>query len=128
MHVCTGLRITEALLKEPKIQQLRKSNQTFDAVISEVFLNEAHFGFAEHFKAPLIGLGTFGAISWNTDLVGSQAFGCLSKANSQLICSIRLARLRRPPMCRTRCSSSPIICRWSSASSTLPSSTTNISS
>ncbi|XP_002000245.2 UDP-glycosyltransferase UGT5 [Drosophila mojavensis] len=66
-----GLRITEALLKEPKIQQLRKSNQTFDAVISEVFLNEAHFGFAEHFKAPLIGLGTFGAISWNTDLVGS---------------------------------------------------------
>ncbi|XP_023172067.2 UDP-glucuronosyltransferase 2B15-like [Drosophila hydei] len=66
-----GLRITEALLKEPKINQLRQSNQTFDAVINEVFLNEAHFGLAEHFNAPLIGLGTFGAISWNTDLVGS---------------------------------------------------------
>ncbi|XP_030571710.1 UDP-glucuronosyltransferase 1-8 [Drosophila novamexicana] len=66
-----GLRITEALLKDPLVVQLRQSNQTFDAVISEVFLNEAQFGLAEHFKAPLIGLGTFGAISWNTDLVGS---------------------------------------------------------
>nr|NP_652626.1 UDP-glycosyltransferase family 302 member C1 [Drosophila melanogaster]ACL89167.1 Ugt86Da-PA [synthetic construct]AAF54591.1 UDP-glycosyltransferase family 302 member C1 [Drosophila melanogaster]AAL28439.1 GM04645p [Drosophila melanogaster]AAO74690.1 RE18708p [Drosophila melanogaster]AOQ05761.1 Ugt86Da-RA [synthetic construct] len=66
-----GIEITELLLKEPSVIELMKSNQTFDAVISEVFLNEAHFGFAEHFKAPLIGLGTFGAISWNTDLVGS---------------------------------------------------------
>ncbi|XP_017083904.2 uncharacterized protein LOC108116482 [Drosophila eugracilis] len=66
-----GLSLTERLLSEPIVTELMKSNQTFDAVISEVFLNEAHFGFAEHFKAPLIGLGTFGAISWNTDLVGS---------------------------------------------------------
>ncbi|KAH8382856.1 hypothetical protein KR009_005610 [Drosophila setifemur] len=66
-----GIHITDALLQEPAVVELIKSNQTFDAVITEVFLNEAHFGFAEHFKAPLIGLGTFGAISWNTDLVGS---------------------------------------------------------
>ncbi|KAH8294625.1 hypothetical protein KR018_000625 [Drosophila ironensis] len=66
-----GLQITELLLTEPPVVELMKSNQTFDAVISEVFLNEAHFGLAEHFNAPLIGLGTFGAISWNTDLVGT---------------------------------------------------------
>jgi len=66
-----GIEITELLLTEPSVVELMKSNQTFDAVISEVFLNEAHFGLAEHFKAPLIGLGTFGAISWNTDLVSS---------------------------------------------------------
>ncbi|KAH8406697.1 hypothetical protein KR222_003779, partial [Zaprionus bogoriensis] len=66
-----GLRITETLLKDPVLQKLMASNQTFDAVIDEVFLNEAHFGLAEHFNAPLIGLGTFGAISWNTDMVGS---------------------------------------------------------
>ncbi|KAH8277484.1 hypothetical protein KR026_011519 [Drosophila bipectinata] len=66
-----GLEITEVLLGDPAVVELMKSNQTYDAVISEVFLNEAHFGLAEHFKAPLIGLGTFGAISWNTDLVGS---------------------------------------------------------
>lgn len=64
-----GLNITEVLLSDPAVVELMKSNQTYDAVISEVFLNEAHFGLAEHFNAPLIGLGTFGAISWNTDLV-----------------------------------------------------------
>ncbi|XP_044314851.1 UDP-glycosyltransferase UGT5-like [Drosophila rhopaloa] len=66
-----GIEITERLLSEPSVIELMNSNQTFDAVISEVFVNEAHFGLAEHFKAPLIGLGPFGAISWNTDLVGS---------------------------------------------------------
>lgn len=64
------MRITETLLKDPVLDKVRDSNQTFDAVIAEVFLNEAHFGLAEHFNAPLIGLGTFGAISWNTDMVG----------------------------------------------------------
>ncbi|XP_041451016.1 UDP-glycosyltransferase UGT5-like [Drosophila obscura] len=66
-----GLAITDALLRDPSVVELMQSNQTYDAVISEVFLNEAHFGLAEHFKAPLIGLGTFGAISWNTELVGT---------------------------------------------------------
>ncbi|KAM7362319.1 uncharacterized protein ACRADG_013085 [Cochliomyia hominivorax] len=67
----TGLRVTEAVLNEPSVKELLASNQTFDAVISEVFLAEALYGLSEHFKAPLIGLGTFGAISWNTDMVGS---------------------------------------------------------
>ncbi|EDW38375.1 GL12558 [Drosophila persimilis] len=66
-----GLAITESMLRDPIVVELMQSNQTYDAVISEVFLNEAHFGLAEHFNAPLIGLGTFGAISWNTDLVGT---------------------------------------------------------
>ncbi|XP_034662986.1 UDP-glucuronosyltransferase 2A1-like [Drosophila subobscura] len=66
-----GLSITDALLSDPNVVALMKSNQTYDAVVSEVFLNEALFGLAEHFKAPLIGLATFGAISWNTDLVGT---------------------------------------------------------
>ncbi|XP_023293682.2 UDP-glycosyltransferase UGT5-like [Lucilia cuprina] len=66
-----GLDLTEIVLKDNNVQQLMASNHTFDAVICEVFLSEALFGFSEHFKAPLIGLGTFGAISWNTDMVGS---------------------------------------------------------
>ncbi|XP_023036168.1 UDP-glycosyltransferase UGT5-like isoform X3 [Drosophila willistoni] len=65
------INITKTLLDDPSVQEFTKSKQSFNAVISEVFLNEAQFGFAEHFNAPLIGLGTFGAISWNTDLVGS---------------------------------------------------------
>ncbi|XP_034662757.1 UDP-glucuronosyltransferase-like [Drosophila subobscura] len=66
-----GLNITEYLLSDPAVVELINSKQNFDAVITEVFLNEAHFGLAEHFNAPLIGMGTFGAISWNTDLVGT---------------------------------------------------------
>lgn len=65
----TGVAVTEAVLNEPAVQQLMASNQTFDAVIAEVFLSEALYGLSEHFKAPLIGLGTFGAIAWNTDMV-----------------------------------------------------------
>uniref|UniRef100_A0A1B0GEE6 Uncharacterized protein n=1 Tax=Glossina morsitans morsitans TaxID=37546 RepID=A0A1B0GEE6_GLOMM len=67
----TGLRLTDIVLNDPNVQSLMTSNQTFDAVICEVFLGEALYGLSEHFKAPLIGLGTFGAISWNTDMVGS---------------------------------------------------------
>lgn len=68
----TGVRVTEAVLNEPAVKQLMVSNQTFDAVICEVFLSEALYGLSEHFKAPLIGLGTFGAVAWNTDMVSRQ--------------------------------------------------------
>lgn len=64
-----GLDVTESVLNEPSVKALLASNQTFDAVICEVFLGEALYGLSEHFKAPLIGLGTFGAIAWNTDMV-----------------------------------------------------------
>lgn len=64
-----GLDITEAVLKETSVQELLASNKTFDAVICEVMLGDALYGLSEHFQAPLIGLGTFGAIAWNTDLV-----------------------------------------------------------
>ncbi|KAH8294651.1 hypothetical protein KR018_000874 [Drosophila ironensis] len=66
-----GLTMAEGLLNDPAVVELMKSNQTFDAVISEVFLNEAHLGFAEHFRAPLIGLSTVGAMPSQTDLVGT---------------------------------------------------------
>ncbi|EDW30995.1 GL15169 [Drosophila persimilis] len=49
------LAITDSMLNEPIGAALMQSNQTYDDVISEDF-----------FK--LIGLGTFGGISWNTDL------------------------------------------------------------
>lgn len=64
-----GIELTDVILSEPNVQKLMASNHTFDAVICEVFLSEALYGLSEHFKAPLIGLGTFGAISWNTDMV-----------------------------------------------------------
>ena len=68
-----GLEVTEAVLNETSVKALMATNQTFDAVICEVFLGEALYGLSEHFKAPLIGLGTFGAIAWNTDMVSTQS-------------------------------------------------------
>ncbi|XP_055910501.1 UDP-glycosyltransferase UGT5-like [Eupeodes corollae] len=66
-----GYIIANSTLSEPSVQKLMASGEKFDAVICEVFLSEALFGLAEHFEAPLIGLGTFGATLWNTELVGS---------------------------------------------------------
>lgn len=66
-----GTKMSKILLEEPAVQALLKENRTFDAVICEVFMNEAHFGFAEAFRAPLIGLSPFGACHWTTDLVGT---------------------------------------------------------
>ncbi|EDW66951.1 UDP-glycosyltransferase UGT5 [Drosophila virilis] len=70
MHAM-GLKLTRTLMEEPEVHTLLAQNRTFDAVICEVFMNEAHFGFAEHFQAPLIGLSTFGASTWTTQLVGT---------------------------------------------------------
>ncbi|EDW96877.1 UDP-glucosyltransferase 2 [Drosophila yakuba] len=66
-----GLDLTETLLKEPSVQELLKQNRTFDGVICETFMNDAHYGFAEHFGAPLIALSSLGATGWTSDLVGT---------------------------------------------------------
>lgn len=66
-----GLELTEALLAAPEVQELLGQNRTFDAVICETFMNDAHYGFAEHFGAQLISLSTLGATGWTSDLVGT---------------------------------------------------------
>lgn len=66
-----GLNISRTFLEESTVKALLASNQTFDVVICEVFLSEALFGLSEHYNVPLIGVGTFGAHPWNTDMVGS---------------------------------------------------------
>ncbi|KAH8277053.1 hypothetical protein KR026_004437 [Drosophila bipectinata] len=80
-----GLKITEALLNDSSVLELMESNQTFDAVIAEVFLNEAQLGLAEHFKAPLIVLSAVGAMPAHADLVSlSQNVFNYLKNNKQL--------------------------------------------
>uniref|UniRef100_A0A0K8VGV4 UDP-glucuronosyltransferase 2B1 n=1 Tax=Bactrocera latifrons TaxID=174628 RepID=A0A0K8VGV4_BACLA len=66
-----GLNMTRIFLEENNVKALLASNQTFDAIICEIFLSEALYGLSEHYNVPLIGLGTFGAHAWNTDMVGS---------------------------------------------------------
>ncbi|XP_016949807.1 UDP-glucosyltransferase 2 [Drosophila biarmipes] len=66
-----GLDLTQALFKAPAVQELLAQNRTFDGVICETFMNDAHYGFAEHFGAPLITFSSLGATGWTSDLVGT---------------------------------------------------------
>ncbi|XP_044729431.1 UDP-glycosyltransferase UGT5-like [Chrysoperla carnea] len=58
-------------LEDPQVQTLIHSNETFDLVICTVFMNEAFFSLADHYKVPLIGFGVFGANEWTNNLVGN---------------------------------------------------------
>ncbi|XP_030374418.1 UDP-glucuronosyltransferase 1-8 [Scaptodrosophila lebanonensis] len=72
-HYKMGFRITRALLEDENLQTLLHGNSTFDAVICETFYNDAQYGLAEHFNAPLIGLSTGAGLTFITDMVGSPA-------------------------------------------------------
>ncbi|XP_014101208.3 UDP-glucosyltransferase 2 [Bactrocera oleae] len=44
-----------------EFQQLLRSDEQFDLIIIEVFYQEALYALGQHFKAPMIGVSTFGA-------------------------------------------------------------------
>uniref|UniRef100_A0A023EW79 UDP-glucuronosyltransferase n=1 Tax=Aedes albopictus TaxID=7160 RepID=A0A023EW79_AEDAL len=66
-----GHRITNSTLTDPAVIDLLASNETFDLIVLEIFMNDAMIGFCHHFNAPCIGVSTFGASKWTTDLVGT---------------------------------------------------------
>jgi hypothetical protein len=66
-----GIFITNHTMNNPKVKTLIASDQKFDVIIVEIFLSEALIGFGHHFKAPVIGISTFGASKWTNDLVGT---------------------------------------------------------
>ena len=66
-----GTQFTNATIHHPKFRALLRSNAKFYAVIVEVFLTDALFATGAHFGAPVIGLSTFGASKWSTELVGT---------------------------------------------------------
>ncbi|XP_065077837.1 UDP-glycosyltransferase UGT5-like [Ochlerotatus camptorhynchus] len=66
-----GHRVTNSTLTDPAVVALINSNEKFDLIVLEIFMNDAMIGFCHLFKAPCIGMSTFGASKWTTDLVGS---------------------------------------------------------
>ncbi|XP_053684618.1 UDP-glycosyltransferase UGT5-like [Sabethes cyaneus] len=71
LYTLIGPGLSETVLSHPKVKELLQSDATFDAVIVECFVSEALYGFAQHFKAPLIVFSPFGASMWANDLVGT---------------------------------------------------------
>ncbi|XP_060527644.1 UDP-glycosyltransferase UGT5-like isoform X2 [Cylas formicarius] len=63
--------ITEEFFAHHKVQNLLKSQERFDAVVVEQFVNDALKIFAYHFKAPLIIASSLGPNFWINGLVGN---------------------------------------------------------
>ncbi|EDW66946.2 UDP-glycosyltransferase UGT5 [Drosophila virilis] len=67
------VKICINVLQNEEVQQLMRSNVSYDLMILEPSYTDALFGLAAHFNANLIGLATCGA-DWNMDtLVGNVA-------------------------------------------------------
>nr|AVT42208.1 UDP-glucuronosyltransferase 40AB1 [Lissorhoptrus oryzophilus] len=66
-----GALWTDLVFNHTKVQALLKSNEHFDVVILEQFLNDAHKYFAYHFNAPLVLFSTVGANAWVNNFVGN---------------------------------------------------------
>lgn len=66
-----GIMFTNATLNHPRFVEFLHSDAQYDVVIVEVFLSEALLALGHHFNAPVIGVSTFGASKWTTDLVGT---------------------------------------------------------
>ncbi|XP_062122130.1 UDP-glucosyltransferase 2-like [Drosophila sulfurigaster albostrigata] len=67
--------VTKAVLHNADVQLelLTPGKDHYDLIIVEVFRQDALYGFAAHFNAPIIGISTFGT-DWNIDeLVGNTA-------------------------------------------------------
>ncbi|KAH8312487.1 hypothetical protein KR044_011013 [Drosophila immigrans] len=62
------------ILSDPKVQSLlRDPNEHFDMIIVQASHTDALYGFAQHFKASLVGLSAYGT-AWNIDyLAGNKA-------------------------------------------------------
>ncbi|XP_055619397.1 UDP-glycosyltransferase UGT5-like [Toxorhynchites rutilus septentrionalis] len=63
----------ENVLQHPEVLKFLETEQHFDLVITESFLTESLYGFAQHFDAPLITFSTFGSSMWTNELVGTPA-------------------------------------------------------
>ncbi|XP_011193318.1 UDP-glycosyltransferase UGT5 [Zeugodacus cucurbitae] len=59
------------VLDSPAVQELLHSDEHFDLLILEPLRNEPLFGFAEHFKAPIIGISTYGMDPHLDEYVGN---------------------------------------------------------
>lgn len=66
-----GMTFTNLTLNHPRFQEFLQSDAKFDVVVVEIFLSEALLALGHHFNAPVIGVSTFGASKWTTDLVGT---------------------------------------------------------
>lgn len=68
-----GAQMSTDVLSHPKIQELMNSGEKFDAVVVEIFNNDALLGLAQHFGCPVIGVTTYGVVKWVDAMTSNQS-------------------------------------------------------
>ncbi|KAB0795113.1 hypothetical protein PPYR_11952 [Photinus pyralis] len=66
-----GVVFTEMVFNQTTVQELLKSNEQFDMVIMEQFINEAFKGFCYHYKAHCVVVSTIGTSRWTDFQMGN---------------------------------------------------------
>ncbi|PSN55495.1 hypothetical protein C0J52_02576 [Blattella germanica] len=66
-----GAQACENTLKHPPVQELLKSDQKFDLLITETFNTDCFLAFAHKFKIPSIALSTCVFMPWSPDRIGN---------------------------------------------------------
>lgn len=68
-----GNMITEKTISHPNVQKLLKSNEKFDVVVLEQFVDDGLKVFSYHYNAPLVVFSTCASNAWVNPLVGNPA-------------------------------------------------------
>jgi glucuronosyltransferase len=67
-----GEKLCDSFMQEKEVQNLlHSSDQQFDLIITEAFVNDCVLGFVHKFKAPVVQVVSFGGTSWMGDWVGN---------------------------------------------------------
>ena len=70
MYPKMGATLMNLIMDMPEIQALVKSNEKFDLILGEAFLDESLLaGFSYKFKAPLVAVATFMPHVWANYMV-----------------------------------------------------------
>lgn len=66
-----GIDVTTATMTDSNVQKLMKSNEKFDIMLYEIFINDALLGFSQHFNIPVIGVSTVGLTPFVSEYTGT---------------------------------------------------------
>ncbi|KAF5282234.1 hypothetical protein FQR65_LT14402 [Abscondita terminalis] len=69
-----GVYMSDAVLNQTSVDNLLKSNEKFDMVIMEQFVNEAFRGFCYHYQAHCVIVSTIAATRWTNPQMGNPHF------------------------------------------------------
>lgn len=71
LNLIFGHDVTNFTLKHPNVVKLMQSNEKFDLIFLEIFMNDALLGFHNYYNAPVIAISPMGITPWISYFVGN---------------------------------------------------------